>query len=184
MKYDINGEIKTHKSEKEEILTRIHKSIETTTDTLGNPIDDGIKESVIMFNVHGLRTIQSCEGHPDEFHTAQYTPARGPWIEVYPEEPKQERWQDNDRLRENVEREGGMYRVKAIDLLNKFYKHRTVPYDVMLGINSIAYGFKVQSNGLETLQFLTKEKKMEKEKLYKKEMRDFTEFLKKDFLMN
>lgn len=35
------------------------------TDRLGNPIDEGILETVVALNMLGFRTCQSCEGHLD-----------------------------------------------------------------------------------------------------------------------
>lgn len=55
-------------------------------------------------------------------------------------------------------------------------------YDAMLGLKAIGYGFRIQSNGNEILESLPKQQQAEKERLYKKEMDEFTEFLRKEFL--
>ncbi|HLZ62234.1 MAG TPA: hypothetical protein VKR06_35255 [Ktedonosporobacter sp.] len=36
------------------------------TDGMGSPLDEGIVETVVAFNLLGLRTCQSCEGHLDD----------------------------------------------------------------------------------------------------------------------
>ncbi|GBD33877.1 hypothetical protein HRbin34_00178 [bacterium HR34] len=48
----------------------------------------------------------------------------------------------------------------------------------MLGINPIGYGFKLASIGNEILSVIPEEKREEKIKLYQKEMKEFTQFLK------
>jgi hypothetical protein len=45
------------------------------TDRLGLPVDAGIFETVVLLNLLGFRTSQSCEGHLD--HGAMY-----PWVDV------------------------------------------------------------------------------------------------------
>jgi len=64
-------------------LNRLRKKIDKITDALGMPIDKEIKEAVIMFNVVGLYTSGSCEGHLDHGLPA-------PWIHIEaPNEPKE-----------------------------------------------------------------------------------------------
>jgi hypothetical protein len=50
-------------------------AVEQFTDRLGATIDEGIFETVVVFNLLGFRTFQSCEGHLD--HGAPY-----PWVDV------------------------------------------------------------------------------------------------------
>src|SRR5216683_6860035 len=45
------------------------------TDRLGSPIDEGIFDTVVVLNLLGFRTFQSCEGHLD--HGCPY-----PWVDV------------------------------------------------------------------------------------------------------
>jgi hypothetical protein len=170
---------------KEHHLQEIRKEIDQITDATGRPIEPGIKEAVIMFNAHGLRTRQSCEGHSETDRVLEEQ-TLAPWVEVYPEEPDVEKWQYNDELREKVDKEGRELRLKSIRLLDQFYRvnDRKVPYDAMLGFDNIAYGFRIQSNGLEVLPDLPEETRNERRLLYKKEMDDFTEFLKNEYLKN
>ena len=48
-------------------------AVEKFTDKLGTPIDPGIFETVVVLNLLGFRTFQSCEGHLD--HGSPY-----PWV--------------------------------------------------------------------------------------------------------
>lgn len=41
-------------------------SLNKTTDNLGRPLDENIKDTVIALNLLGFRTMGSCEGHTDE----------------------------------------------------------------------------------------------------------------------
>ena len=50
-------------------------AVEQFTDRLGATIDEGIFETVVVFNLLGFRTFQSCEGHLD--HGSPY-----PWVDV------------------------------------------------------------------------------------------------------
>jgi hypothetical protein len=64
-------------------LSKLRKKVDKITDALGMPVDEGIKEAVIMFNAVGLYTSASCEGHLDHGLPA-------PWIDVEaPNEPKE-----------------------------------------------------------------------------------------------
>jgi hypothetical protein len=64
-------------------LNKLRKKVDKITDALGMPVDEGIKEAVIMFNAVGLYTSGSCEGHWDHGLPA-------PWIDVEaPDEPKE-----------------------------------------------------------------------------------------------
>jgi hypothetical protein len=61
--------------EKEQYLEQVFDIVACTVDSQGRPIDLGIMGTVLYLNVHGIRTISSCEGHLD----------RGlayPWVRV------------------------------------------------------------------------------------------------------
>lgn len=165
---------------KEEKLKEIRKKLEKVTDTVGHPIEQGIKETVVMFNAFELPTTQSCEGHIDS-HTEEYSPAMAPWVEIYPEEPEQENWFDNDELRIKIETESDGYLAKVTSLLDEFYRNQKVPDDVRLMTSPIAYGFRVQSGGLESLKDPNDQNQREKSKRYKEEMERFTAFLRNKF---
>lgn len=50
------------------------------TDRLGCEVDEGIFDTVVVFNLLGMRTFQSCEGHLD--HGCPY-----PWVTLVAKEP-------------------------------------------------------------------------------------------------
>lgn len=60
-------------------------------DRLGTPIDDGIFETVVVLNLLGFRTHQSCEGHLD--HGCPY-----PWITVMDQERSRRYSQERNKL--------------------------------------------------------------------------------------
>ncbi|MCX6713706.1 MAG: hypothetical protein NTV48_01205 [Candidatus Vogelbacteria bacterium] len=179
---NIDGQSEVKRAEQEKKLQDIREAIEKTTDAIGHPIEGGIKESVVILSAFGLRTSQSCGGHPDEPRSEERAPSRAPWVEIYPKEPDQKDWYENEELRKEVEAESLDYRAKALNLFDEFYQDKTVPNDVMLGLSPIAYGFRIQSNGLDSLEGLADQQRTEKGQLYEKEMEDFTEFLKRKFL--
>jgi len=59
----------------EERYQEMSAYVSNLTDKLGMPIDSGIFETVVVFNLLGLQTFQSCEGHMD--HGCPY-----PWVMV------------------------------------------------------------------------------------------------------
>lgn len=54
---------KTENQEENLKLQEIRQEVENIGDRLGKPIDEGIKESVVMFKANELPTSDSCEGH-------------------------------------------------------------------------------------------------------------------------
>jgi len=68
-------ELSETKSEKELVWEKTRGEIEGIGDSLGMPIDEGIKETVIAFMVNGFPTSGSCEGHVDRALPV-------PWVEI------------------------------------------------------------------------------------------------------
>ncbi len=170
------------REEKESELQRIRERVAEIKDALDEPVDEGIKEAVAMFNAMGLRTISSCEGHPERPRPGGKRPSLVPWIDVGPEEPDKPDWTEDERLREKTHKENMEYQRKAMDLLSEFYGDRKTPYDAMLGFAyGLGYWFRVESHGSEFIENLPKEEQREKIKLYKKEMDDFSSFLKEKY---
>ncbi len=173
------------REEKERELQRIRERVAEIKDALDEPVDEGIKEAVIMLNAMGLRTISSCEGHPERPRPEGKGPSFAPWIDVGPEEPDKPDWTEDEGLREKIHKESVEYQRKAMGLLGEFYEDRRVPYDAMLGFAyGLGYWFRVESHGSEFIENLPEEKQLEKIKLYRKEMDDFTEFLRQRYLAN
>jgi hypothetical protein len=162
-------------SYRKELLASLKKELESIKDNLGKPIDEGIKETVLYLRAFGLPTDQSCEGHLNRGLPA-------PWVEIYPEEPAVKNWQENEEFRNKVLEEKKKLKNKAIKLLEEFYKDRKVENGIKLGLRDIGYGFRIQSNWLT--QFEKNKGKVNKNWLtaLKKEMADFTNFLKEKYL--
>ncbi|MBU3964678.1 hypothetical protein KJ591_00160 [Patescibacteria group bacterium] len=165
------GEHEQKEADKE--LKGIREKIDKMTDKLGMPIDEGIKEAVVMFNAFDIKTTQSCEGHLEE--GARLTPG----IMVQPETPEIEDWYDNEEIRERVTAQSMAMKGQLIDLLNLFYRERKSDFEDMLGFRGVGYGFEIESNGAEVFKGLNEEKAQEKLIAYRKEMQDFTDFLKR-----
>ena len=53
----------------------MRERVSLLTDTIGTPVDQGILETVIVLNLLGLHTFQSCEGHLDHGHPY-------PWVTI------------------------------------------------------------------------------------------------------
>ncbi|MCX6737936.1 MAG: hypothetical protein NTY11_00760 [Candidatus Parcubacteria bacterium] len=156
-------------------LKDIRERIEGITDKLGKPIEQGIKETVVMLNAFDIKTSQSCEGH---FEEDQKT---APWVLIHPEEPQTDGWWGDEGLREKVVKESQGMRKKSMDLLAEFYKDRKVPYDAIIGFKGVGYGFKIQSIGADIFETLDPKGQQEKLSAYKKEMGEFTAFLGKKY---
>lgn len=76
----------TTKGEKYKHWEQKRKQIEQITDATGRGIDNGIKETVIAFNVNEIFTSQSCEGHSE----VEGGHRSWPWVEVSaPDEPEE-----------------------------------------------------------------------------------------------
>ncbi len=76
-------------------LEEIRQKVENIYDRLGHPIDEGIKESVVMFEANELPTSASCEGHIE----------RGlpvPWVDVSAPNEPEEKFVDQNEVFEKV----------------------------------------------------------------------------------
>ena len=86
------------------------KSLENTTDRMGKPIDNGIKETVIAFMANDFPTQSSCEGHVEKRSGKRIKIS--PYIDVGVEEPKS-RFIGEGQIREEIASKHG---VDAQDL--------------------------------------------------------------------
>lgn len=168
------------KSEKEIVWDKRREEVDEITDRLGLVIDEKIKESVAAFLVHEFTTSQSCEGHTgeEEKHGAFF-----PWVEVYASEPKGWREAKGEKKKQ-LDREWTIENLKQqqkmMNFFAEFYQGRETPFDAKLSFDrSGAFGgFRVQSFGAEMMELLPPEEQFKKLDLYRKEMEDFTNFLK------
>src|SRR5690242_7631903 len=118
------------------------------TDKLGKKIDPGILETVVAFNLLGIVTLQSCEGH-----IGWGVPY--PWISI-----------EADMRQKSL-----LYRY-----LTAFYKQRAVDFECVL--SCCAAKFRLCSQGAALSEIRTEEEQREKLVLYQAEMAAFTCFLK------
>jgi 3-mercaptopyruvate sulfurtransferase SseA len=82
-------------------LEKIRKSVEETRDALGLPVDEKIKEAVIMCNAIGLTTSASCEGHIDHGIPV-------PWIEIAAPNEPEEKYVGQKEIFEKVAKKYGI----------------------------------------------------------------------------
>lgn len=81
---------KAQKSQKEIEWEKKRKEVDSWRDKLNHPVDEKIKETVVAFNLSGLPTTGSCEGHTDDGMPA-------PWIDVEaPEKPAERFFKKTD----------------------------------------------------------------------------------------
>lgn len=163
-------------AEKQRRLIEIREKVEKITDKLGKGIDDGIKESVTVLLANEFPTSQSCEGHIGE-KGASY-----PWVEIYTVEPKG--WKEDKEKQREWTIENLEQQKRMVDVLAEFYQDRETPFGARLNFRHIGAfgGFRIQSMGAETMPLLSPEEQKQKLETYRKEMTDFTDFLKKRFL--
>jgi hypothetical protein len=118
------------------------------TDKLGKTIDPGILETVVVFNLLGMTTLQSCEGHIG-------------WGVPYP-------W---ICIEADLQQKSLLYRYLA-----EFYAHHTVHFECMLSCG--AAKFRLCSQGAALSDLWTEGEQREKLASYQAEMAAFTRFLK------
>lgn len=152
-------------------IEEIRQELHQVTDGLGTPIDQGIFEAVVALNAAGLQTSQSCQGHPQE----QGHPY--PWVEVLPDEPEGSDWWNDPTKVSDMEIRRATCYAKAMGLLSEFYKGRSVPYEIMLGCSRVGWGFRIQSNGAETMMLVDSADWPGLCQRYQNEMDDFARFV-------
>lgn len=166
------------KSEKEITWEQKRAEVDKITDRLGLGIDEKIKETVTAFRVHEFSTSQSCEGHIHERKKEGQEEKIFPWVEIYAPEP--EGWQESEEKEKEWTIENLRQQQKMMGFFDEFYQGREIPFDARLAFDGIGAfgGFKVQSFGAETMALFSHEEQKQKLELYRKEMNDFTKFLK------
>lgn len=173
----------------------ISERINETTDRLEHPIEEGIKETVVVLNALGFTTSGSCEGHSDHGARAPYVMLdidglREALLEIgklgnqaYEAPPGKERDELYSQFR-SMEQEAEKPLIeKGILLggyLDRFYENRKTSFDERLiivreaRINLINQGAVFQSaRDTESVAKHLAE--------YQQEMKEFTEFLKAEY---
>lgn len=165
------------KSEKETLWEQKLAEVNKMVDRLGEKVDERIKEPVVALLVHGFTTSDSCEGHiakkGEDEHGLSF-----PWVEVYA--PAPEGWEESEEKQREWTIENLGQQQKMIGLLEEFYRGRETPFDARLTFDRAGAfgGFRIQSFGAKMMVLRTLEERKLKLELYRKEMNDFTKFLK------
>lgn len=172
------------RKEKARIWEELSVMVESTTDGLEEKIDEGIKEAVIGCNALGINTTQSCEGHAEKEIAA-------PWIDIearenivlYEELEKGEPSKEQGTiLKKKIEKANLEERKKILVYLEEFYKNRKVPFEQQLTIQGKGLGrSRLESQGADLQKFEPERRKRENLQKYQTEMRESSEFLKKEF---
>ena len=167
--------------EKKRAWADMVRRVEKVVDGQGERVEEGIKEAVVVLNLLGVNTTQSCEGHEDY--------GEGPYIDVEIKEARGlERRLENltsgseeeKQLLREITIKNLKEREKLIPYLEAFNGGRNIPYLVRLGINRLGLGrSRIESQGAD---FQKIEEDADKRRaqlhLFQEEMRAFIEFLK------
>lgn len=162
-------------------------NVDKLADGLGLGIDEGIKEAVVAFHAFEINTTGSHEGKIDR-HPVPYIDVESPDIEELSK--KLDKLEDGgtedeqDGIRDEIFRKNLEERKKVIPLLEEFYSERKVPYEIRLGITSMARGWsRIESQGAD-FQEIEKDEEIKKQRLHQlqEEMHAFAEFLKNKYL--
>jgi hypothetical protein len=157
-------------TEKQNTWDRIRAKVDRTCDPLRMPIDEGIKETVIVLNALGFKTVGSCEGHLDRALLC-------PWV-----------WFSLEGSQNQTLEKSASHALRMIDLLEEFYENRKPLKYARVSLDLVGKGdFRIGS----AVRSYARDIKTEDPTLYEtihrnsvSEMKDFTEFLKQKFWNN
>jgi hypothetical protein len=182
------------REQKEQRWQEMAGRVDKVTDRLGNLVDEGIKETVIVLNLLGFPTTMSCEGHLDH--------GNGPWVNMQPKGVKalEEQWRQASRAAQVAREQDGnltkeLYEtldaarqaldtpvlhlaMKLMAYLIDFYSERVVPHDRRLVIDEFVAGFSLRCHGTFLQKVVELPLREVKLREYQEEMRAFTAFLK------
>jgi hypothetical protein len=166
-------------------------------DCLGKPVDQGIRETVIVLNVLDFVTCGSCEGHVDWGMLA-------PWVDFRGERGKeaarifrqaveaQAAGQSRDHVDALCQKAHALKKEAERPMLEKalllgrhlddFYRGRQVPFDTRLVIEKYTSRVRLINQGAIFQSVRDAETRAQKLTEYQQEMRDFTLFLKAVYL--
>jgi hypothetical protein len=102
-------------TDNEKLIMAIRDSVNKTADKLGMPIDEGIKDTVVGIQAHGLATVGSCEGHARK-------PIAIPYVHLQTPEPTG--WRDNEHLQQIWKQRNLKQKNKLAALLRGYYDAR------------------------------------------------------------
>ena len=191
-------------SEKMQQWEQMKERVSRMVDRLGKPVDKGIAETIIVLNLLGIPTRQSCAGHLKWGVGA-------PWVDIESKDKKIQELMEKERsfikmANKRREEQGGKitnevaklytrahrYSLQAkkrhavihqrlLDFLATFYQDRIVPYDVQLIAYLRGNSTMLESHGAGLQDVTPLPLRKERLAAYQQEMRDFTAFLKQRF---
>lgn len=160
--------------------------VDTLIEGVEIPLDQGIKDTVIVLNLLGYKTIGSCQGHLDHG-------TGGPWLHLSIDDAENlgEKLRGKRKNFTRLERRFISGRVKHVSnaqlrrlrrLVDEFYKGRKVRADVKIRVYNPAGGFAIiESRGVNNLlwrDLLEPRFSAKNLKAYQAEMKALTKFLK------
>lgn len=175
-------------SDKEQTWQGVANTIARTTDSIGAPVDPGIRETVIALNALDIPTLASCEGHLDHG-------AAAPWIDVgdpaaRPLAKEAFRLSQGAGDKEQTEqarlaafRLNLAVRRRLLALLDQFYADRCVSADIRLIINPAEWSgiSRLESQGAAFQMVAESDERAHILASYQDEMSAFAAFLKAMF---
>lgn len=158
----------------------LEQRVNELADKLGLGIDEGIKETVVALQAHGLETAQSCEGHDDRGQAL-------PYVLVEAEEP--DGWQNNEKLKRQWRAENERLAERLADLVEQWYTARaergeTVDPEARLEPHpqGIFGAVRLEPRSQERMTRLSPERRVASAGPYREEMHHFSAFLHERFL--
>jgi len=167
-------------------------------------IDKAILDGVVVFNILGFNTTQSCEGHLSHGYIS-------PWIQFAPKSSikyfklvnkltlinqqaqvsklKEYNFQKNKKVYLEINKLNKQINNllktdlnKITNYLNEFYSNRIAAIDQRLVIIDLITAFQLICQGSQYQNIFSEIEKKNKLLSYQKEMQDFIEFLRKRYL--
>jgi hypothetical protein len=186
-------------SNKIQLWETMSTQLAQATDALGRGIDSGIFETVVILQLLGFTTEQSCEGHMDHGKCAPWVTLISPTHEIYDEAAQLYQQGDVSHAKASKEEAYALYQQaqqmknradalhaqeiqKLLTYLHSFYRDRHVAYDCRLILYSDIPGTStLESQGASFQIALPLTQQEQKLLEYRQEMRAFTIFLKNAF---
>lgn len=193
-------EVSSEHVEKQKGWDEIASRVENIRDTIGEPVDAGIKDTVIAFIALGFPTDGSCEGHLEKGDFAPWVDIKVPLIAEQEEQAKKLFEEaDNERMNnkpvsetDEIYKKAHNLRIEArkpllkeaermMSLLGEYYKDHQAPHDIRLAIFPRLDTFRIESTGFFLQEGRSEDVTTHKLEEYKAEMKDFTGFLKNKY---
>lgn len=170
---------------KEEIWQQKRLEIDGIGDKLGLGIDEGVKDTVTVFQVLDINTTGSHEGKVDRYPVPYIDVECSNIYELNEGLDNAESEEEKESILKEIIIGNIGERRKILAYIEEFYRDREVSFEAKIGIQTLARGWsRIQSQGAELQEVETdsdlKKKRLE---LFQKEMHEFTEFLKSKFFM-